>query len=222
MKFYLKTWFILFLVIALSMLLFAIIFLSDTATRTELFGAKNASSQKALAGQKAHWGIREGSPAKGNKEAAITVVEFSDFQCPFCREAFFILQDVLSRHTDNIYFQYRHFPLDTPHPLARLAAEASMCARQQGRFWEYHDLIFRTQDTLTDASFLEFAIEAGLDGSKFASCLKSSEYAEYVEKDFQAGRALGVEGTPTFFINGRKIQGVLPKDVWEQLIREVR
>lgn len=222
MKFYLKTWFILFLVIALSLLLFGIIFLSDTATRIELFGAKSVSSQKAFAGQKANWGIREGSPAKGNKEAAITVVEFSDFQCPFCREAFFILQDVFSRHSDDIYFQYRHFPLDAPHPLARKAAEASMCARQQGKFWEYHDLIFRNQDTLTDASLLEFAIKEGLDVAQFTACLEGTTYAQYVEEDFQAGRALGIEGTPTFFINGRKIQGVLPKDVWEQLIREIR
>jgi protein-disulfide isomerase len=222
MKFYLKTWFILFLVITLSLLLFGIIFLSDTATKIELFGAKNDSFQKALPSQKTDWGLREGAPAIGNKGAGIVVVEFSDFQCPFCREAFFILQDVLARHTSEIYFQYRHFPLDTPHPLARKAAEASMCANQQGKFWEYHDLIFRNQDTLTPASLLEFAIEVGLDGSKFASCLKSDEFKKYVEEDFQAGKALGVEATPTFFINGRKIQGVLPKDVWEQLIREIR
>jgi len=225
MKFYLKTWFIFLLVIVAAGLAITVLVLSKVIGEFDFFLAEDGSPalEEKQKDDKAI-GFEEGSPTRGNPKAKITVVEFSDFQCPFCRESFGILQDVFQKFPDEIYFQYRHFPLegaDGSHPLAEEAAEASMCANAQGKFWEYHDLIFQNQDRLTIDSFLQFASALQLDTTAFAVCFQTRAFADLVAQDFEDARVLGVKATPTFFVNGVKIEGTLPLSTWEQLIKEL-
>lgn len=222
MKFYLKTWFIALMTGGAATLFISIIFLSDISGQ---FNAADGESVKktpdAVSGEKQS-AFLDGAPYKGDKKARIQVVEFSDFQCPFCREAVGILKDVFAEFPDAVYFQYRHFPIEREHPFAYGAAEASMCARDQGKFWEYHDILFQNQGDLSDLALNGYARTLGLDMQKFSKCVESRAYAPLVQKDFNDGLALGVKATPTFFINGRKIEGVLPAKMWKQLIKELR
>jgi protein-disulfide isomerase len=224
MKFYLKNWFILLLLIASTSLFFVIIFLSDATTKLEYLAAKTQlpNQNSAIKEGGNVLGFKAGAPSRGNKNAPVKVIEFSDFECPFCREAFLVLKDFLPQHEDEIFFQYRHFPISQIHPFAVRVAEASMCADEQGKFWDYHDLIFENQNFLNDAFIRSFIDTLKLNSKQFTECLESNKYALEVQNDFNDGRRLGVNATPTFFINGRKISGVLPKETWEQLIKELR
>ncbi|MBI2475583.1 DsbA family protein [Candidatus Uhrbacteria bacterium] len=154
----------------------------------------------------------------GRKDAPVTIVEFADFQCPYSREASFVMRELALKYPEKINFIYRDFPLSDVHPLARKAAEASECAADQGKFWEYHDKLFQNQSDLSQERFYQFAAELNLNISFFRSCLDSGTYKEEVENDYQDGLKAGVRGTPTFFINGTKIQGAIPKDIFEKLI----
>ncbi len=161
-------------------------------------------------------------PAKGNPNAKIKIVEFSDFQCPFCRQAFPVIRELLEKYPDDIYFIYRDFPIDQIHPQARLAAEAGECAQDQGLFWPLHDQIFINQDRMGLNDILKYAQSVGMDMNKFAECLTSKKYAQEVEDDLQTGLRAGVKGTPTFFVNGQKIEGAIPFSVWERIIESLR
>jgi len=160
-------------------------------------------------------------PARGPENAPVTIVEFSDFQCPFCKA--FLAQTlplILANYGERIRFVYRDFPIPTIHPQAIQAAEAAQCAFEQGRFWEYHDRLFQNQSTLDASSLKVHAKALGLDGSKFNQCLDSGKYAGEVQKDLEDGRSYGVTGTPTFFINGRKILGAQPYPTFQRVIEE--
>ncbi len=225
MKFYLKTWFIFLLVIVAGGLAITVIILSKVIGEFDFFAAAgNFGAIEEKQKNDRAIGFKEGSPTRGNPKAKITVVEFSDFQCPFCKESFGILREIFQKFPDEMYFQYRHFPLegaDGSHPLAREAAEASMCANAQGKFWEYHDLIFQNQNRLTIDSFFPFASALQLDTTEFAVCFQTRKFADLVAQDFEDARILGVKATPTFFVNGVKIEGTLPLSTWEQLIKEL-
>jgi protein-disulfide isomerase len=162
-------------------------------------------------------------PAKGSKDAPVVIVEFSDFQCPYCKRFFDQTLPQLENEyikTGKVYFVYRDFPLNF-HQYAKEAAEAANCAKEQGKFWEYHDLLFENQQTWTSVGISElkkYAADLGLDTNKFDSCLDSGKYASEVQKDFQDGLSYGVGGTPTFFINGIKIVGAQPYSVFKQII----
>ncbi len=159
-------------------------------------------------------------PVLGNKDAKVTVVEFSDFQCPFCKSLF---DDSLSQlkkdyiDTGKIAFYYRHFPLTAIHPNAQKAAEAAECANEQGSFWQYHDQLFTNQadwESLSSAlavdKFAEIATSIGLNGASLKSCVDSDKYAAKVEEDVNDGSAAGLSGTPTTFVNGYSIVGAVP------------
>lgn len=223
MKFYLKTWFIVLLIAAAVGLAASVTALSGVASEFDFFAARENPSAKEDELASVPLGFKEGRPTRGNPNARITVVEFSDFQCPFCLESFKILQEVFLKFPDALYFQYRHFPLSAngSHPLAKEAAEASLCANAQGKFWEYHDLIFQNQQRLMIESFNQFAKALGLDEQAFAVCLETQKFRDIVKQDFEDGRDLGVDATPTFFINGVKIEGTMPLSTWEQLIKEL-
>jgi protein-disulfide isomerase len=138
----------------------------------------------------------------GSREARIQIVEFSDFQCPYCKRFSAGLRAVMNDHPRDISLTYVHFPLDG-HAQARPAALAAQCAASQGRFVEMHDAIFRDQATLPAKPWLEYAKEAGLpDLREFSSCLESPNSAARIEADLQSGKRLGIPGTPTVFING--------------------
>ncbi len=146
--------------------------------------------------------IMDNDPVKGSPDAPVTVVEFSDFQCPFCADFYNdTLPLITQEYVDNgkVKIVYRDFPLSI-HPQAAPAALAAECANEQGKFWEYHDKLFDNQEALSPSIYSSFASELGLDISKFNSCVSSNKYADEIVGDFQDGQRLGVSGTPTFFV----------------------
>jgi protein-disulfide isomerase len=159
------------------------------------------------------------SPTQGPASAPIELVEFSDFQCPFCYRAHPTVNQVLSTYGNKIRFVYRNYPLPN-HPNARPAAEAAQCANEQGQFWAYHDRLFADQTKLSDADLKASAAALGLDAGKFNACVDSHKYKDQIEADLQAGNEAGVNGTPAFFINGRMLSGAQPFDEFKRIIDE--
>jgi len=160
-----------------------------------------------------------GRPARGPEGAPIQIIEFSDFQCPFCLQAHPTVAKVLSTYGDRIRFVYRHFPLPN-HPNARPAAEAAACAAEQGKFWQYHDRLFDNQGKLGAADLKQHASALELDSAKFNACVDGHKYAQDVDDDVEAGQDVGVSGTPAFFINGRVLGGAQPFEAFKRVIDE--
>jgi protein-disulfide isomerase len=158
-------------------------------------------------------------PAKGPSSAPIELIEFSDFQCPFCQRANPTVEQVLSTYGDKIHFVYRHFPLPS-HPNARPAAEAAQCAAEQGKFWAFHDRLFANPSRLTDADLKQQAADVGVEAAKFNACVDSHKYSAVVDTDLRDGEAAGVNGTPAFFINGRILSGAQPFSEFKRIIDE--
>src|SRR5436190_1408574 len=159
------------------------------------------------------------SPAKGPARAPVELIEFSDFQCPYCLRANPTVQQVLSTYGDKIRFVYRHYPLPN-HPNARPAAEAAACAAEQGKFWPYHDRLFTSAGKLSAADLKQHAADLGLDSSSFDTCVDTRKYQKDVESDIEAANAVGVNGTPAFFVNGRALNGAQPFDAFKRVIDE--
>jgi protein-disulfide isomerase len=156
---------------------------------------------------------------RGNAWAPVIIVEFADFQCPFCRQAQPTLRDLLTKYKGRVSLAYRDFPLRGIHAQGQLAAEASRCAGEQGRFWEYHDLLFANPDKLKRDGLVEHARSLKLDEKQFDSCLSSGKYEARIEEDLQEGIRAGVAGTPGFFINGSFLSGIQPEAVFEEMIQ---
>jgi protein-disulfide isomerase len=156
-------------------------------------------------------------PSKGKSGAPITIVEFSDYQCPFCAKAEPTVDQVLAAYPDKIRLVYRDYPLPI-HPLAPKAAEACHCAEDQGKYWEMHAKMFQANGALEVTSLKKLAGEVGLDQGKFDKCLDSGEKAKLVAENFKAGKKAGVNGTPAFFINGRLISGAMPVEEFKKVI----
>jgi protein-disulfide isomerase len=144
---------------------------------------------------------------RGNLTAPVTIVEYGDFECPHCGRAHFIVNDLLDQAGDEICFAFRHFPLAQIHPHAFRAAEAAEAAGAQERFWEMHDTLFENQDALDDESLLEYALALDLDVRRVEAELNKGVHTARVREDFITGARSGVNGTPTFFINGRRHDG---------------
>jgi protein-disulfide isomerase len=157
--------------------------------------------------------------AKGPANAPIELIEFSDFQCPFCQRANPTVTQVLQTYGDRIHFVYRHFPLAS-HPNARPAAEASQCAAEQGKFWQYHDRLFANPSRLSGPDLKQTAAELGLDAAAFNQCVDTHKYAGQVDADLRDGADAGVNGTPAFFVNGRMLNGAQPFDAFKRIIDE--
>lgn len=145
--------------------------------------------------------------AEGSADAPVTIVEFGDFQCPFCGKVQPALDDLLRKYSGKVKLAYRDFPLSQIHQYAEEAAEASRCALTQGKYWEMHDAMFADQGKLDEASLLQTAAHLGMDRNAFDSCLKSGKYKSAVMDDVQAGSQVGVNATPSFFINGEFLSG---------------
>ena len=162
-------------------------------------------------------------PFAGSIDAKVVIVEFSDFQCPFCAKAAPTVTLLKETYGDKILFVYRDFPISSIHPEAGKAAESAQCAFEQDRFWEYHDLLFEKQQEwagLGTPKFKEYAAGIGLNASKFNDCLDSGRYGSEVEADLQEGTHFGVTGTPTFFINDKIVVGAQPFSVFQGIIDE--
>ncbi len=162
----------------------------------------------------------DGFPTRGPEGAPVTVVEFSDFECPYCSRVVPALDKVKEVYGDKVRLVFRQFPLNNIHPNAQKAAEASLCAHDQGKFWPMHDAMFGNQRQLGVEQLKQAAAGLGLDGEKFAACLDSDSKAEMVQKDLEAGMAAGVSGTPAMFINGRPLSGAQPFEAIAAIIDE--
>ena len=146
---------------------------------------------------------------RGSASAPVTIVEFSDFQCPYCKRVLPTLEQVEQKYGDQVRIVYRHYPLSI-HADAQKAAEAANCAGDQGKFWEMHDILFEEQQKLSVVDLKDKATRLGLDAAKFGECLDSNQHAASVQNDMRDAVAAGVDGTPAFFINGRFLSGAQP------------
>lgn len=160
-------------------------------------------------------------PWTGKENAKVVIYEFSDFQCPFCSRGNAVIKQVMTEYGDRVKLVFRHFPLSF-HPEAEPSAIATMCAFQQKpeKFWELHDIMFEKQSELSTASYKAWAKEIGLDTAAFDKCLDNKETKGLVDADMKAAEALGVNSTPTFFVNGKKVAGALPFAQFKTMIDE--
>jgi protein-disulfide isomerase len=182
-------------------------------------GAAAAVAQPTVAPRPTVEATVDDDPAQGPQDAPVTMIEFSDFQCPYCaRFQQDTLPQILSNYGDKIRFVYRDFPLTGLHANAQNAAEASECADDQGKYWEYHDILFQNQAALDVQSLEGYAASLGLDTAAFNDCLTSHKYEQEVNKDLQDGENAGVQGTPSFFINGTLITGAQPYAAFQAAI----
>lgn len=160
----------------------------------------------------------QGYPSIGPDDAPITIVEFSDFQCPFCKQwNQTVYQPLLAAYPGKIRFVYRNLPLTSIHPDAQAAAEAAMCANEQNAFWDFHDKLFAGQ-SLGASVYSQYATELGLDMKKFDTCISNNSYLQAVQADSDFALNLGINSTPTFFVNGLAIVGAQPLSVFQQVI----
>jgi len=159
----------------------------------------------------------EGSPFKGTKGTPITLVEFSDYECPFCQQATKVIDDILRDYPNKIFFVHKDFPLETIHPHAFVAAEAADCAGEQNQYWPMHDLLFANHDKLTVVDFKQDAVQLNLNTAQFNTCLDGQKYATTIRLNMADGLGDQVNATPTFFVNGDRVVGG-SADMLRQLI----
>jgi protein-disulfide isomerase len=155
---------------------------------------------------------------RGEKDAPVNIVEFSDFQCPFCKAATATMHQIMAQYAGKVRWVFRDFPIATLHPLAHRAHEAARCAAEQGKFWEYHDVLFQKSPQLAPADLKQYARDLKLDGDSFDRCLEAGKYGAAIAADIEEGQRLGVSGTPAFFINGRLLVGAQPATAFQQVI----
>ncbi len=161
----------------------------------------------------------KGSPVKGNPSAKLAVVEFSDFQCPFCGRVTPTLEQIQDEYGDKVRIVFKHLPLSI-HPKAPAAHAAAEAAHRQGKFWEMHDLIFANQREMSEERYLEYASQLGLDLDRFKKDVASAEVRKRISDDTAEAARLGVTGTPGFFVNGRFVSGAQPFSTFKGLIDE--
>jgi len=161
-----------------------------------------------------------GAPFKGPADAPITLVEFSDFHCPYCQRVKPTIAELLARYPDKIKLVFKDLPLDSLHPAARAAAEAAQCANDQGKFWAFHDKIYERAPDASPATLKAIAAEVGLDMPTFEQCVASGKHEATVQRSVDEAEGFGVTGTPAFFVNGRLIAGALPLEAFTRVIDE--
>jgi protein-disulfide isomerase len=193
------------------------------ATKREEFLSSLRSQAKVVVNLKPPQVLRvevsvDGAPVKGSAKAPVTIVEFSDFHCPFCRRVLPTLAQLESQYGNKIKLAFRDFPIDNLHPGASQAHEAARCANEQQKFWAYHDRLFASPPKSSPEIFKGLAKEVGLDMTGFETCFDSGKYQAAVKKDIEEGNRLGITGTPAFFINGRVVSGAQPLEAFTRII----
>ena len=210
---------------------------SDVVTRSELNSIIEQSQQPSLQRQTSSSSFvfvsADDDPVKGDPNAPLTIIEFSDFQCPFCWRFYTQTLPLIEKNyinTGKVKFVYRDFPIQSIHSNALSAAMASECADEQGKFWEFHDVLFVNQKVWEGKSvpqaaqtFIQYAQDLGLDMNSFNDCFTTSRYFDEINKDFQDGQSYGVTGTPGFFIGNEnigfiKVEGAQPYSVFKQIL----
>jgi protein-disulfide isomerase len=163
------------------------------------------------------------SPKWGPDDAKITIVEFADFQCPYCQASSYVIRQVVNEFGSDVRFVFRHFPIEYVHPLAPALALASMCANEQGKFWPIHDRFFQHQESIADRNDIDLQAQAvGLNMRDYNNCMLAKRWEEAINKDLSDAIQLGGRGTPTWLVNGKKIEGHLTIDAWRQIIQSLR
>ena len=184
--------------------------------------AQTSISSAALVDEAELYLNSQDDPFWGEKDALVKIVEFGDFQCPYCRQSFLVVREILNKYQNDIYFVYRDFPVVSIHQEALKAAEAAQCALEQEKFWPMHDKLFINQENLSLTDLKVYAMEIGLNSFEFNNCLDSGKYSAEVIQDYEDGIGLGVIGTPTFFINGYRISGSIPSEIFIKLIEQAK
>jgi protein-disulfide isomerase len=161
-----------------------------------------------------------GAPFRGAERAAVTIVKFEDFQCPYCKTVQPTFQELLKRYDGKVRLVHKDLPLEAIHPQARQAAEAARCAGEQGKFWNFHDVLYANSTKLSLEDLKGYAGQTGLNVESFRTCYNSGKYRAAVQKDLNDGAQLGLTGTPTFFINGREMSGAQPVEAFAAIIDE--
>ncbi len=178
---------------------------TDNESSTKIFNQEDIASKT--------------DPSSGSSKNSVSIVMFSNFECPFSKEVSGTVRELALKYKNDINIIYRDFPLDTIHKHSRLAGEAAGCAAEQGKFWPFYDRLYAASPALDSESLKLYAIQSGLDEEIFSNCLKDGRMREEVQGDYEDGLRFGVRGTPTFFINGEKIEGAIPKPIFEKLIQ---
>lgn len=199
-------------------LILPVIFALGLGTGWLLWG--RVSAPESQAADTTRYTVDEaGNPAIGPADAPVKIIEFSDYQCPYCKRWYDAVNSrLLSDYAGKIRFVYRDMPLSAIHPEAQSAAEAANCAAEQIDYWKYHDLLFTGQYGLGSQAYSQYATDLGLNMDTFNTCVAERRYQSEVDNDASVGLNLGVTGTPTFFINGLKVVGAQPYEVFKQII----
>ncbi len=190
----------------------------SSAFQRELFKKHNVSFVGLQPARKTV-SVPADAPVMGPADAPITIVEFTDYQCPYCQAAQQYVDRVMDAYKGQVRLVYQEFPLDF-HPQAKPAGRAARCAGEQGKFWEMHTGLLRTPGTFDEADLKTRAAGLGIDTAKFGACVTSDKYDGVIQKAVENGRSVGVSGTPTFFLNGRSFSGAQPFEVFERMIEE--
>ena len=183
----------------------------------ELFRKHDA--QILLEPPKVDYQVHDYNPARGAEDPVVTLVEYTDFQCPYCTRAQETLDQVMERYGSVVQHVFKHLPL-AMHQQAAFAAEASLCASDQGKFWELHDWLFANASRISEDTVLAQVEELGMDRAAFETCLKEDVHTAHVEQDTQEANAAGIRGTPGFVVNGRVITGAQPYEAFASVINE--
>lgn len=163
--------------------------------------------------------MTQDDPQIGPEDATITIIEFADFMCPYCAEVSLTVRSLVAKYPNDVRYIFRDFPIEELHPGATKIHVAGECAKEQGKFWAFHDKVFQSQSNVTPENVSAYAAQAGIDISEFDGCINSGKYNNEISVDISDGRRAGVVGTPTFFVNGIKIEGALKGQDWESLVQ---
>ncbi len=191
----------------------------DKTVQTVKAAAPAAPGRPQIDPSKVYTIAVEGAEMKGPKDAKVTIVKFSDYQCPFCAQSAPLVDQMLAAYPKDVNFVYKQFPLTSIHPQAMGASKAALSAGKQGKFWEMHALLFENYRQLSPEKFKELAQKLNLDMAQFEKDMNSPEIAAQVDSDMKQARAVDVTGTPTFFVNGKRLMNRSPEG-FKQMIDE--